>query len=232
MILGGLQKSSMIDYPGKVSCVCFLTGCNFDCPYCHNPHLVLRDWVRLNPIEESRFYTFLEARKDFLDGVVVTGGEPTLDKDLISLCRRIKAMGYPVKLDTNGSRPDVIRSLIGEGLLDYIAMDIKTELSRYPLYIKRGFDPAALLLSIRMIMEWDRDYEFRTTCVRPLVDREVVEHIAKIIDGAKLYALQSFRAKELLHPEFFEGLEAGYGKEEMISLRSAAEPWVKRCILR
>ena len=222
----------MIDYPGKVSCVCFLTGCNFDCPYCHNPHLVRRDWMKLDPIEENRLYTFLETRKGLLDGVVITGGEPTLDKELLSLCRRIKEMGYPVKLDTNGSRPEVIRSLMDEGLLDYIAMDIKTDPSWYPLYIKREFDPATLLLSIRTIMEWDKDYEFRTTCVKPLVDREVIEGIARMIDGANLYALQSFRAKELLHPEFFEDIDAEYEEEEMMFLRSAAEPWVKRCVLR
>jgi pyruvate formate lyase activating enzyme len=232
MIVGGLQKSSLIDYPGKVSCVCFLTGCNFDCPYCHNPHLVRRDLRKLDPLDENGLYTFLEARKGLIDGVVLSGGEPTLDKELIPLCRRIKAMGYPVKLDTNGSRPDVIESLVAEGLLDYLAMDIKTDPSRYPLYIKREFDPATLLLSIKMIMEWDGEYEFRTTCVRPLVDRAVVEHIARIIEGARLYALQSFQAKELLHPEFFKGLEAGYDEEEMMSLRSAAAPLVKRCILR
>jgi len=232
MIVGGLRKHSMIDYPGKVSCVCFLTGCNFDCPYCHNPHLVRRDLARLNSMDEHGFYRFLEARKGLLDGVVVSGGEPTLDRELIPLCRRIKAMGYPVKLDTNGSRPDVLKSLMDEGLVDYIAMDIKTDPSLYPLFIKREFDPASLLLSIRMIMEWGMDYEFRTTCVKPLVSPQVVKDIARIIEGAKLYALQSFRDKDLLHPEFFQGVKAGYDEEEMMSLRSIAQPRVKRCVLR
>ena len=232
MIVGGLQKHSMIDYPGKVSCVCFLTGCNFDCPYCHNPHLVRGDLARLDPMDEGGFYRFLEARRGLLDGVVVSGGEPTLDGELIPLCRRIKAMGYPVKLDTNGSRPDVIKSLMDEGLVDYIAMDIKTDPCLYPLFIKREFDPASLLSSIRMIMEWGLDYEFRTTCVKPLVHSQVVKDIARIIEGAKLYALQSFRDKDLLHPEFFQGVKAGYDEEEMMSLRSIAEPWVKRCVLR
>jgi pyruvate formate lyase activating enzyme len=232
MILGGLQKNSMIDYPRKVSCVCFLMGCNFDCPYCHNPALVQRDLAKLDHIDESEFYEFLEARKGLLEGVVISGGEPTLDKGLISLCRGIKAMGYPVKLDTNGSRPGVVKSLMEEGLVDYIAMDIKTSPSRYPLFIKQGFDPARLLLSIEMIMEWGGDCEFRTTCVKPLVDKQVVKEIAGIIEGADLYVLQSFREKGILHPDFFQGIQAGYSEEEMMSLKSIAEPRVKRCALR
>lgn len=232
MILGGLQKSSMIDYPGKVSCVCFLMGCNFDCPFCHNTHLVRRDPAKLDPVDENVLYRFLESRKGWLDGVVVSGGEPTLDRDLVPLCRRIKALGYPVKLDTNGSLPGVIRSLMDEGLVDYIAMDVKTDPSRYPLFIKREFDPAILLRTIRMIMEWDGDYEFRTTCVKPLVDEKIVENIARMIEGADLYALQGFRDKDLLHPEFFEGINPGYDGEEMKALQSTAEPWVKRCIVR
>ena len=115
MILGGLQKNSLIDYPGKVSCVCFFMGCNFDCPYCHNPDLVRKDLTRLLPVDEGELYHFLEARKGFLDGVVISGGEPTLDGKLIPLCQRIKEIGYPVKLDTNGSRPEVILNLIDQG---------------------------------------------------------------------------------------------------------------------
>jgi pyruvate formate lyase activating enzyme len=141
-------------------------------------------------------------------------------------------MGYPVKLDTNGSLPDVIESLMDERLVDYIAMDVKTDPSRYPLFIKREFNPANLLRSIRMIMEWDGEYEFRTTCVKPLVDKKVVENIARIIEGAEQYALQGFRDKDLLHPELFQGVKPGYEEEEMKALQSTAEPWVKRCILR
>jgi len=232
MVLGGLQKNSMIDYPGKVSCVCFVAGCNFECPYCHNPALVRGDLTMLAPVDENGLHRFLESRRGFLEGVVISGGEPTLHKELISLCRGIKAMGYPVKLDTNGSRPGVIKSLMKEGLVDYIAMDVKTAPSLYPLFIKKGFDAARLLTSIRMIMEWGGNYEFRTTCVKPLVDRGVVEEIAGMIEGAGLYALQSFREKSILRPDFFQGIRAGYDGEEMKSLRSIAEQRVERCILR
>lgn len=232
MILGGLQKYSLIDYPGKVSCVCFVVGCNFSCPYCHNPDLVRKNMGKLSPVDEDGFYAFLEARKGFLDGVVVSGGEPTLNRDLSSLCQRIKAMGYPLKLDTNGSRPEVIHALIDRGLVDYIAVDLKTDPSRYPLLIKEGYDPASLLSTIRIVMEWGGDYEFRTTCVKPLVDAGVIAKLARMIQGASLYALQTFRPAELLHPEFFCNLDPGCDGEEMMSLKSIAEPWVKRCILR
>jgi pyruvate formate lyase activating enzyme len=232
MILGGLQKNSLIDYPGKVSCVCFFMGCNFDCPYCYNPDLVRIDPTRLRPVEEAELCDFLEARKGFLDGVVISGGEPTLDGKLIPLCQRIKEIGYPVKLDTNGSRPEVIRVLIEQGLVDYIAMDIKTEPAKYPIFISKGLDPASLLSSIRLIMEWGGEYEFRTTCVRPIVDSRAIESIVRIIDGAKLYALQSFRGNEILHPEFFEGIRAGYDQDEMMALKSLAEPWVANSIVR
>jgi pyruvate formate lyase activating enzyme len=232
MILGGLQKHSLIDYPGKVSCVCFLPGCNFDCPYCHNPHLVRRTMSKLSPLDEVGFYGFLEMRKGLLEGVVISGGEPTLHQDLPSLCRRIKAMGYPVKLDTNGSRPEVIKKLTDQGLVDYLAVDIKTDPSRYPHFIRKGYDPAGLLSTIRIAMEWGGDYEFRTTCVRPLVNEHVIETICRIIQGASLYALQGFRGKELLHPEYFSNIKPAYDPGEMMGLKSVAEPWVKQCILR
>lgn len=232
MMIGGLQKHSLIDYPGKVSAVCFLTGCNFACPYCHNPHLVKRDLSRLHPLDERALYRFLEKRKDLLDGVVISGGEPTLEEQLIPLCRNIKSMGYAVKVDTNGSRPGVIEALLGEGLVDYIAMDIKTDPPRYRDYIQREFDPEKLLRSVRLIKAGDLDYEFRTTCVKPLVDRQVIARIAEIIAGARLYALQPFSNALLLRPDFFEGIDAAYGDEEMDDLRSLAEPWVERCTIR
>jgi pyruvate formate lyase activating enzyme len=232
MILGGLQKCSLIDYPGKVSCVIFLAGCNFSCPYCHNPDLIRGDMARLSPLDEESFYRFLETRRGLLDGVVLSGGEPTLNRTLVSFCRRIKAMGYPIKLDTNGSRPDVIKKLTDKSLVDYIALDIKTDPSWYPVFIQKGYDPETLLSSIQITMRWGGDYEFRTTCVRPFVDLRVIGKIGGIIEGASLYALQSFRDDVLLQPEFFRNIEPGYDCDEMKRLKSVAEPWVKQCILR
>ena len=127
MVIGGIQKISLIDYPGKLSCVLFLSGCNFKCPYCHNPQLVKSDSAYSDCLDEKAVYEFLESRKGLIDGVVISGGEPTLQKNLPLLCNEIKEMGYLVKLDTNGSRPKAIKLLIDEGLVDYVAMDIKSD---------------------------------------------------------------------------------------------------------
>jgi pyruvate formate lyase activating enzyme len=232
MIFGGLQKNSLIDFPGKVGCVLFLSGCNFDCPYCYNPDLA-KDRLSSPPfLDEVWVYDFLERRKGLLDGVVISGGEPTLKKDLPPLCEKIKRMGYPIKLDTNGSRPQVIRQLVDEGLIDYIAMDIKTDPFQYSPFIKKDCNPDDILTSIQIIMESYLDYEFRTTCAKPIVDEKSIENIARIINGATLYALQRFRHREVLHPEFFQETGAGYGEDELIYLKSIAEPCVKECIIR
>jgi pyruvate formate lyase activating enzyme len=232
MILGGLQKSSLIDYPGKLSCVCFVSGCNFRCPYCHNPDLVKGNTPNLSPVDDQSFYAFLMKRKGLLDGVVISGGEPTLRKDLREICATIKTLGYPVKLDTNGSQPVVIKDLIQEGLVDYIAMDIKTDPLLYPSTIAKDCNPDQILSSIRIIMSSAPDYEFRTTCVRPMVDEAVMSKISRLIQGARLYVLQGFHSAKVLNPEFFEGIEPGYTQEEMAVLRSIAEPRVMSCMIR
>jgi pyruvate formate lyase activating enzyme len=232
MLLGGLQKNSLIDYPGKVSCVLFVSGCNFDCPYCHNPDLVKGSSRPRFSLDVTAAYDFLEARKGFLDGVVISGGEPTHQTGLVGLCERVKHMGYPVKLDTNGSRPQVIAQLIDNGLVDYIAMDIKTDVFHYSTLTKKDIDPDDLFTSIQIIMESALAYEFRTTCVKPLVNAHVIQSIVKNIEGAMLYALQRFNNTEILHPEFFLESGAGYDDAELMHLRSIAEPWVSRCIVR
>ena len=232
MLFGGLQKCSLIDFPGKVSCVLFLSGCNFDCPYCHNPDLVKGKLSCSSSLDESGVYEFLERRKGLLDGVVISGGEPTLTEDLASLCEEIKEMGYPVKLDTNGSRPRVVKHLINEGLVDYIAMDIKTAPSQYATFVKKDYDSTDICASIQNIMESSLPYEFRTTCVRPLVDRGIIESVAKTISGANRYVLQRFNDERLLHPEFFKEVEPGYDMDELMFLQSIAEPWVKECLVR
>ena len=232
MLLGGLQKNSLIDYPGKVSCVLFVSGCNFDCPYCHNPDLVKGSSQPRSSLDVTAAYDFLEARKGFLDGVVISGGEPTLQTGLAGLCERIKHMGYPVKLDTNGSRPQVITQLIDNGLVDYIAMDIKTDVFHYSPVTKSPIDPDDLFTSIQIIMGSTLAYEFRTTCVKPLVNAHVIQSIVKNIEGAMLYALQRFNNTEILHPEFFQKSGAGCDDAELMHLRSIAEPWVRRCIVR
>jgi pyruvate formate lyase activating enzyme len=230
MIIGGLQKTSLIDFPGKVSCVCFVSGCNFRCPYCHNPDLVQHPGNAF--LDENSFLDFVRERQGFLDGVVISGGEPTLQNDLPAFVSRIKKAGYAVKVDTNGSHPHMIRDLIEKRLVDYIAMDIKTDPSLYPLFMKRGIDPDCIRSSIKLIMASGIPYEFRTTCVRPIVDAGAVETIARLIQGSFLYVLQNFSQARVLQPDFFENRKAGYDQEEMMQLKSIAETWVKKCIVR
>ena len=232
MYFGGLQKSSLIDYPGKLSSVIFFSGCNFDCPYCHNPELARGCATCTDDLTIEIISDFLKQRQGFLDGVVVSGGEPTLQNDLADLCKRIKGFGYPVKLDTNGSRPRVLEHLIDEKLVDYVAMDLKTDPVLYKSYIKSDCDPDPILASIRILMESGIDYEFRTTCVKPIVTLETIENMSHLIQGARRYALQRFRNLELLHPEFFGGIENEYSDAELEQLKAAAEPWVSECIIR
>ena len=233
MVLGGVQKSSLIDYPGKISCVLFIAGCNFRCPYCHNPSLVIpRSVSRECAIGEEKIFRFLDSRRSLLDGVVLSGGEPTLHPDIVPFCEKIKQMGYPVKLDTNGSRPRVIDHLVREELVDYIAMDIKTLPKFYNSFFKTDCGPREILSSIQLIMECGKDYEFRTTCVRPMVDDRIIEGIALLIKGARLYALQKFVSKEVLQPEFFQGLDCGYSDEELFHFKSIAGKLVRECVVR
>ena len=232
MIFGGLQKNSLIDFPGKISCVLFLPGCNFDCPYCHNPELAKGRPATPFPLDEANVYDFLESHKGFLDGVVISGGEPTLQKGLVPLCNSIKKMGYPVKLDTNGSRPQVIESLIDEGLVDYVAMDIKADPFQYTAFIRKDCNPDHILASIRLIMNSSVDYEFRTTCVKPIVNEQGIKNIAMLIEGATSYVLQRFRPSSVLHPEFFQEIGGDYDEEGLMSLKSTAEPWVHECVIR
>jgi pyruvate formate lyase activating enzyme len=232
MVFGGLQKNSLIDYPEKVSCVLFLSGCNFDCPYCHNPDLAKGKSTTPFPLDEAWICDFLERRRSFLDGVVISGGEPTLHEELPSLCEKIKQMGYPIKLDTNGSRPKVIEWLVDGGLVDYIAMDIKTDPFQYAHFIKKNCNPDHILTSIRVIMDSSLDYEFRTTCVKPIVDEKGIENIAMLIDGADFYVLQRFRPNSVLYPEFFQESGSDYNEEDLLALKSIAESWVNECIIR
>ncbi|MDA8403881.1 MAG: anaerobic ribonucleoside-triphosphate reductase activating protein [Desulfobacteraceae bacterium] len=231
MNIGGFIPSSLIDYPGKVACLVFTRGCNFRCPYCHNPDLVSVGQPG-NDQNPDSVLAFLENRRGLLDAVVVSGGEPTLQKNLVGFLRRVKRMGFLVKLDTNGSRPQVLRVLAVEGLVDYIAMDIKTDPRRYVPDLAEACTPEILFASMDVIMNSGIDYEFRTTCVKPFIDHGIIRQIALCIKGAKRYALQTFRAKELLDPAFFKEQHPGFDHEIMNEFHMLSLDCVEECLIR
>jgi len=234
MLIGGFEKNSLIDYPKKISSVIFLSGCNFDCPYCHNPELV-RDCKSCSDtfLSQESIFKFLKNRRSFFFFLVISGGEPTLNADLLGFCEKIKNMGYPVKIDTNGSCPEVIKELIDKNLIDYIAMDIKTDLKKYFLLTKKDCIYKNILLNIENIMNSKISYEFKTTCIRPLVDAQIIEDISILIKGADLYALQQCQKTNVLHPEFFkESYNVCYYKQELLEFKSIADKYVKNCIVR
>ena len=190
MIISGLQKMTLLDYPGKVACTVFLQGCNFRCPFCHNSDLLGKEGPE--PIAVETLMTFLNKRVGLLDAVCVTGGEPTLQPDLADLLRQIKALGYLVKLDTNGNRPDVLKELVEQGLVDYVAMDIKNCKEKYSLTAGIDIDISKIEKSVDFLMNCGIDYEFRTTVVKEYHTLLDIENIAKWISGAKGYFLQNF----------------------------------------
>jgi len=231
MRLGGLHKSSMIDYPGAVSAVLFLAGCNFRCPYCHNPSLARG--VCEEALSEQGFLDFLEKRRGFLDAVVVSGGEPTLSDGLPDLCRRIQKMGFAVKLDTNGSRPEMLRRLLKDGLLNYVAMDLKTLPRRYATLCAETDIQVKVEESIAMVLSSGIDHEFRTTCVRPFVDENTVGQMARDISAAQRYFLQRFSsAGETLDPDSCADGACRFSEEELAAMREAAARHVGNCYLR
>ncbi len=195
MTIEGLQKLTLLDYPGRTACTVFLAGCNFRCPFCHNFELVVNPAAPLMTDEELLDY--LQKRKGLLDGVAITGGEPLLRKELPELLRKVKALGYAVKLDTNGSFPARLKALVEEGLVDYVAMDVKNAPARYGETV--GFlklDLAAIQQSIDYLLTDAVDYEFRTTVVEQYHSAEEIRAIAEWIQGAKRYYLQQFKASE------------------------------------
>ena len=192
MRLGGLQKLTLLDYPGLVACTVFTVGCNMRCPFCQNASLVNRIEEE-NLLSEEEFFSFLKKRQGILDGVCITGGEPTLQPDLNDFIARIKSMGYKVKLDTNGSFPDKVKEILDSGNVDFVAMDLKNTLDRYPETVGvPGFDTSKISESIDIIRNSGVEYEFRTTVVSPLHRPEDFGELAKMVEGSPRYFLQNF----------------------------------------
>lgn len=192
MLIGGFQKFSLVDYPGKRCAIIFTQGCNFRCPYCHNPELVEPALYRA-PIPENYVLDFLKRRRTLLEGVTITGGEPLLQKDLRFFLKNIKEMGYAVKLDTNGSFPAQLKEIIEEKLVNYIAMDIKAPLEKYAFVTRTDVNVENIQKSIDIIMHSNLDYQFRTTMPKSLLNFDDLRLMHKLIKNTDNYVLQKFR---------------------------------------
>lgn len=191
MIIKGLQKTTLLDFPGKVACTIFTGGCNFRCPFCHNASLVIAP-SNTDTISEEELFDFLNKRRAILDGVCITGGEPLLQKDIEDFIIKIRDLGYAVKLDTNGAFPEKLRDILSKGLVDYVAMDIKNSKEKYSLTCGTPVDTGKISESISLLIGGDIPYEFRTTVVRELHEPQDIENIGEWISGAERYFLQSF----------------------------------------
>lgn len=216
MNIMGLQKLSLLDYPGKMCCTVFTAGCNMRCPFCHNASLVLPEKITGDRISQDEVMAFLVKRKKVLDGVCISGGEPLLQKDIADFLEKIKELGYQIKLDTNGTFPQKLRQLVDEGLVDYVAMDIKNSPERYSSTAGLdALDIADVEESIRYLLKGTVDYEFRTTVVKPLHKEEDFIVIGTWLKGAKRYYLQSFvDSGDLIGKNM-----TGYDKETMEHFR-------------
>ncbi len=216
MIIGGLQKTTLIDYPGKIAAIVFTAGCNLNCHYCYNPEM--RAYTP--QLFEDEFFAFLDKRKGQLDAVTVTGGEPTVQADLFEFIQKIKERGFLVKLDTQGTNPAAVKKLLDAHLIDYLAMDIKAPLERYREVANTFVNEAAIRETIALVMAEAPDYEFRTTIVEGQLGVEDMEKIGVLIHGAKRHYLQKFTPTDNLNdPEF--ALRVAPSDEEVEAMRTA-----------
>ncbi len=229
MKIKGLIKTSLLDYPGHIAASIFCGGCNFRCPNCHNSDLVLHPDERPD-IAEEEVLSFLKRRRGLLDGVVISGGEPTLQSDLIPFAARLREMGFAVKLDTNGYRPDVLREAIAARVFDYVAMDVKAPPDKYALATGVDVDVERIELSIALLRSEAVDYEFRTTVVPGLLDQDDIVVIARWIAGARRYYLQQFVPRNTLDPAMLS--ETPYLPAQLQAMAEAAAEWVGKVEVR
>ncbi|MCF7830795.1 anaerobic ribonucleoside-triphosphate reductase activating protein [Candidatus Gracilibacteria bacterium] len=228
MVISGIHTLTLLDFPGHISCIVFLPGCNFRCGYCHNAEFVIPEKIKKiehDFIPEEKFFNFLETRKGKLEGVVISGGEPTIHPDLPEFIKKIKDLGFLVKLDTNGTNPKMLQKLLEEKLVDYIAMDMKSSPEKYDEFTGVKNDFSLLEKSRDLIVNSKINHEFRTTYVKGWHDQKEVETIAKWCTGAQKYTLQNFRPQKTLDPAW--GKYTGFTEPELQEMKEIAEKFVK-----
>lgn len=231
MLIGGLQKLTLIDYPSKIACTVFLIGCDFRCPFCYNREIVLPAEIKKHPlISEKELLRFLKKRKDLLEGVCLTGGEPCLNKDLPKFIKKIKKLGYAVKIDTNGSFPEMLKHLIDKKLIDYVAMDIKAPREKYEKITGGRANLRYIERSISLLKENKIDFEFRSTVVPTILNKKEIFKITKWLSGAKKYYLQNFRPEKTIDPKF-EKIKP-YPQKYLLEIQKAISPFFDICQVR
>jgi pyruvate formate lyase activating enzyme len=227
MLIAGFEKNTLLDYPGKVASIIFTYGCNLRCPYCHNPELVIHPCQKENLYSEDYILDYLKHREGLIDALVITGGEPTLQSDLIPFIKRVKELGILVKLDTNGILDDIVEDIIKQDIVDYWAMDIKYPTEYFNEY---GLDSKSIEKSIEMIMNSGKEYEFRTTYVKGIHSIEDAKSIGKMIKGAQNYYIQNFRKGKTIDPKLNES--NSFTEKELEEIKKVISPYVKKVKIR
>ncbi len=230
MLITGFQKSTLLDYPGKVAGLIFTYGCNLRCEYCHNPELVTQPYIPSSVISEDYIFKFLKSRKGLLDAVVITGGEPTIQSDLIPFIQKVKKLGYLVKLDTNGTDSKIVKKILNLNIVDYWAMDVKYEKELYKQNLTNMIEYDEIERSIRLIMEKAKDYEFRTTYVKGIHTLESAKGIGELIKGAKRYYIQNFRPGKTINPSLNN--RNSFTEKELSKIKSTMLKYVKNVDIR
>jgi pyruvate formate lyase activating enzyme len=228
MKIGGFQKTSLLDYPDEISAIVWTVGCNFSCPFCYNKDLV-KAKVGLFPQEE--IFNFLEKRKGLVDGLVITGGEPLMQDDIVEFCEKVKKLGYKIKIDTNGMHPDKLKELIDKKLVDYVAMDIKAPKEKYDELSGAKTDISKIEKSIEIIKASVSNYEFRTTFVPEYLQKEDIIEIAKWLQSSKNFYLQQFKHDVPTISPKCEKLTP-YPNEYLLETLEAIKPFFKHCAIR
>jgi len=228
MIIGGLQKTSLLDYPNILSAIIWTTGCNFRCPFCYNKQLV---FGKTQIIPEKTILSFLEKRRDVLEGLSISGGEPLLQEDIVDFTEKVKKLNYLIKIDTNGAFPERLNELIDKKLVDYVSMDVKAPKEKYNQLVGFKIDISKIEQSIDLIKNEAPDYEFKTTVVPDMLNKKDIVETAKWLEGSKQFYLQQFKSDSPLISSKLNDV-VPYSKEELNEILQEIKPFFKNCSLR
>ena len=230
VLIKGLQKTTLLDYPGKLACTVFLAGCNLRCGYCYNSDLAIRHH-KIPTISQEHFFDFLKSKKQILEGVAITGGEPTIHPDLPEFAHKIKELGFSLKLDTNGTNPSMVESMLNQGLIDYIAMDIKSCPREYSMVCGVDVSLRDIRRTVDIIKNSHIDHEFRTTVIPDMISDEHIRQIADLVAGAKKFAIQQFMANSKTIDAKYRTMDS-VRESELHSFAEILTPYVGEVVVR